>query len=258
MPDIFSRADTDSSVLRQIIEATPNAMVMVDEQGLIVLVNSETEQLFGHDRERLLTMGVEDLIPERFQSSYASLREGFLSRQDARQIGARRALFGRHASGREFPIEIGLNPMQLRGKTYVLASMIDMTERILAAAVENARQVDTLRRSILDSLPFSIVATDPDGTIVAANPAAERLLRFDRDGWSVRRSLPCARASGSQRRCGAPDPIRWRSARSTTCARTGPRSRSTRRSPSSGARPARSAGSSRWRTTSRSGARPSR
>lgn len=181
MPDLFSHDDHDSSVLRQIIEATPNAMVMVDQHGRIVLVNTQTELLFGHDRQGLLTMSVEDLIPERLRGHHTTFRDTFFDRPDTRAMGAGRDLFGRHASGREFPIEIGLNPMQILGDTYVLASIIDVTERILAQAVENARQADGLRRSILNSLPFSIIATDPDGTIVTANPAAERLLKFDPD-----------------------------------------------------------------------------
>lgn len=174
-------ADRDSSVLRQIIEATPNAMVMVDERGRITLVNSQTELLFGHGRNDLLTMRVEDLIPERFRGVHVAFRDGFFEGPDTRAMGAGRELFGRHASGREFPIEIGLNPIEIRGKTYVLASIIDVTERILAQAVESARRADGLRRSILDSLPFSIIASDPDGIIVTANPAAERLLKFDHD-----------------------------------------------------------------------------
>ncbi|WP_456697442.1 putative bifunctional diguanylate cyclase/phosphodiesterase [Aeromicrobium sp. P5_D10] len=167
--------------MRQIIEATPNAMVMVDERGRITLVNTQTELLFGHGRHDLLKMRVEDLIPERFRGVHVAFRDGFFDRPDTRSMGAGGELFGRHASGREFPIEIGLNPIQIRGKTYVLASIIDVTERILAQAVENARQADGLRRSILDSLPFSIIASDPDGTIVTANPAAERLLKFEHD-----------------------------------------------------------------------------
>ena len=69
-PDVLSAAATSSdeeSRLRLIIEATPNAMLMVDVEGRIVLVNSETERLFGYDRDQLLEMAVDDLIPERFR-----------------------------------------------------------------------------------------------------------------------------------------------------------------------------------------------
>lgn len=180
-PDIFSNAGNDSFVLRQIIEATPNAMVMVDSRGRIVLVNSQTELLFGYGRNDMLGASVEILIPERVRAMHGGYRNEFFAQPDTRSMGAGRELFGRHASGREFPIEIGLNPIEIHDDHYVLASVIDITERLVVQAAESARQADGLRRSILDSIPFSIIATDAEGMIVTANPAAERLLDFDHD-----------------------------------------------------------------------------
>ncbi|MCD9198276.1 putative bifunctional diguanylate cyclase/phosphodiesterase [Aeromicrobium wangtongii] len=171
----------DSMMLRQVIEATPNAMVMVDSRGRITLVNQQMEILFGHSRADLLEMTVERLIPDRFRERHVGFRDGFFQRPDTRSMGAGRDLFGRHASGREFPIEIGLNPILINEEHHVLASIIDISERLQIQATESARTADRLRASILASLPFSIIASEPDGTIVTANPAAERLLGFDRD-----------------------------------------------------------------------------
>lgn len=167
--------------LNHIVEAAPNAMIMINSTGNIVLVNSQTEKSFGYSRAELLSMGVEDLIPERFSHQHAGFRTDFFAAPDRREMGSGRDLFGRRKDGTEIPIEIGLNPIQIMNEQHVLASVIDISERIQVHAIESAKQEDRLRRSILDSLPFSIIASDPDGTIVTANPAAERLLGFERD-----------------------------------------------------------------------------
>ncbi|WP_299697414.1 EAL domain-containing protein [Hydrocarboniphaga sp.] len=166
--------------LRLVIEAAPNAMLMVNARGGIVLVNSQTEQLFGHTREELLALSIEALIPSRFRGRHEGYRKGFFAQPDARAMGAGRDLYGLRKDGSEVPIEIGLNPLQTEEGSFVLASVIDITERIGAEKLSRAAQADLLRQSILDSLPFSIIATDVDGRILTANPAAERLLGFGR------------------------------------------------------------------------------
>lgn len=161
--------------LRLVIEAAPNAMVMVDGQGSILLVNSQTEQLFGYGRDDLLGMNVDDLLPERFRGAHRGHRDEYAEAPARREMGVGRELFGLHKDGTEVPIEIGLNPIELDGEVFVLASIIDIRGRIDARAAEEA----ALRRSILDGIPFSIVATDATGRILNANPAAERLLGYD-------------------------------------------------------------------------------
>jgi diguanylate cyclase (GGDEF)-like protein/PAS domain S-box-containing protein len=175
--DITERKRSEERLLH-VVEAAPNAMIMVNEEGQIMLVNSQTERSFGYDRDELLTMHVEDLIPERFKPNHERYREAFFAQPDRREMGAGRELFGRRKDGTEIPIEIGLNPIQIMDEHYVLASIIDITERLVVQAAENASREDLLRRSILDSLPFCIIATDAEGTIVTANPAAENLLGY--------------------------------------------------------------------------------
>ena len=163
--------------LRLIIEAAPNAMVMIDETGRIVLVNSEAERSFGYDRDELLSMRVEQLVPAQFRDRHELDRSAYIERPDRRSMGAGRELFGLRRDGTEMPIEIGLNPIAIGEEQFVLASIIDITARLGAQALEQ----DALRRSILDSIPFSIIATDADGTIVTANPGAELLLGYRQD-----------------------------------------------------------------------------
>lgn len=111
------------------VEAAPNAMVMVDEKGHIVMVNSEAEALFGYPREELLEKNVEMLIPERAVGKHATFREEFIKNPQARAMGVGRDLFGLTKDGTEVPIEIGLNPIRMDDQIYVLAAIINITER---------------------------------------------------------------------------------------------------------------------------------
>lgn len=167
--------------LALIVEAAPNAMIMVNDRGQIVLVNSEAERSFGYTRAELLALRVEDLVPFRFRDAHHAYRHGYFATPDRRGMGVGRELFGLRRDGTEMPIEIGLNPIELDGEQFVLASVIDITERLRGQAAAEAERDDQLRRSILDSIPFSIIATDPEGRIVTANPASERLLGYRND-----------------------------------------------------------------------------
>ncbi|MET0931201.1 MAG: EAL domain-containing protein [Aeromicrobium sp.] len=179
--EIFAGPDAESVVLRQMIEATPHAMMLADDRMRIVLVNSRTEALFGHARADLFTMNLEALFPARYRMSDEDYRATFFGPEELGEPVVDSNLFGLHRDGHEFPVEVVLTRVHIAGRPHLVASVVDITERLAAAAVERERTADQLRRSILDSLPFSIIATEPDGTIVTANPAAERLLGFDHD-----------------------------------------------------------------------------
>ncbi|WP_435770833.1 PAS domain S-box protein [Nocardioides sp. SYSU DS0651] len=174
-------ASGDGKRLRLIIEAAPNAMIMVDERGRIVLVNSEAERSFGYTRDELLRMGIDELVPERARKAHRSFRDAYFADPDRRGMGVGRELFGLRKDGTELPIEIGLNPIDIDDEHFVLASIIDITERLDGQRAEASARDDVLRRSILDTIPFSILATDPAGRIVTANPAAEALRGFLRE-----------------------------------------------------------------------------
>lgn len=179
--EVFAQYDAESSVLRQIIEATPTAMVMVDETGRITLVNSRTERLFGRSRDELFSMDVSALFAERFRPSESEFRAIFLDENGVDDDEVRTDWMGLHSNGREFPVEVGLNRICIAGHPYVLASVVDISVRLEAQSVDRAQRSDQLRRSIVDSLPFTVIATDLDGTILTVNPAAEQFLGFSRD-----------------------------------------------------------------------------
>lgn len=114
---------------RLAVESAPNAMVMIDRRGQITLVNSETERCFGYDRSELIGAPVEILVPDRFRSNHPASRLAYYLDPKIRSMGAGRELFGRRKDGREFPVEIGLNPIEAPEGLFVLASVIDISHR---------------------------------------------------------------------------------------------------------------------------------
>jgi PAS domain S-box-containing protein len=114
---------------RLAIEAAPTGMLMMNEQGLIVLVNQQTERLFGYPREELLGQKIEVLVPERFRQRHPDFRRAFLGEPKARAMGGGRDLYGIRKDGVEVPIEIGLNPLSTPEGSFVLSSVVDITER---------------------------------------------------------------------------------------------------------------------------------
>jgi PAS domain S-box-containing protein len=135
---------------RLVVEAAPSAMLMVDEAGVMTLVNRQAEQLFGYPRNELLGRPVEMLIPERFRTAHPGHREGFFQKPATRPMGAGRDLFGLRSDGREVPIEIGLNPIHTEDGPSVLASIIDITERKMTAErlMNSLREKEVMLREI--------------------------------------------------------------------------------------------------------------
>ena len=115
-----------------LIEAAPNGILMIDDQGTITEVNTSVEKLFGYKRSDLLGQSVEVLVPYRQIDSHLKLRNSFLQRPEARAMGSGRDLSGRRKDGSEFPVEIGLSPIEQNGMHRVLATVIDISERKLA------------------------------------------------------------------------------------------------------------------------------
>jgi PAS domain S-box-containing protein len=127
-PEPKSPAPTER-LFRLVVESSPSGVVMVDRRGVIVLVNRETERLFGYTREELIGQSIERLVPDRFRNSHPHMRLGFLDDPQARAMGAGRDLFGVHKDGSEIPVEIGLNPIEVEEGFFVLASVIDIGPR---------------------------------------------------------------------------------------------------------------------------------
>ena len=132
--------------LRAAVESSPSGLLMTDERGLIVLVNREVERLFGYRRDELLGKPVELVVPERLRGAHRADRVGFTADPRTRAMGARRDLFGRRKDGSEVPLEVGLTSVATAEGTFLLASIVDITER-KAAEAERRHLEDELRQA---------------------------------------------------------------------------------------------------------------
>ncbi|MBR0565509.1 PAS domain S-box protein [Azoarcus sp. L1K30] len=124
-----SMPPTGEGSFRRVVEWAPTAMVMVDRKGRIVLINAQAERVFGYPRQELLGQSVEKLIPGHLSTHHPAYREGFFADPHPRPMGSGRDLYARHRDGSEFPVEIGLNPIETDDGVMVLASIVDITER---------------------------------------------------------------------------------------------------------------------------------
>ncbi len=173
---------------RGLLEAAPDAMVVVNERGEIVLLNVQAEKWFGYRRDELVGQQVRNIIPEGFAERL--IADGTRSAADAlaQQIGTGIELVGRRKNGSEFPIEIMLSPLQSAEGILVTAAIRDISVRKAAdqhlaqmeaerRVVEEAlRQSEEMYRMLLDGIrDYAIFMMDPHGQIVSWNAGAERI-----------------------------------------------------------------------------------
>lgn len=104
-------------------------MIMVDKDGVIVLVNAQVENLFGYNRDELLGKKIEELVPKRFREAHPGHRGGYFANPQVRAMGHGRDLYGLRKDGGEIPVEIALNPITTESGQFVLASVVDISRR---------------------------------------------------------------------------------------------------------------------------------
>jgi len=125
-------AGRGESIFRDLLEAAPDGLVIVNDQGQIVMVNAMAEQMFGYSRAQLLGEQVEILLPDRLAGTHSAFRGGYLTNPEPRAIGQRSPLWGRRQDGAEFPVEISLSPLETADGTVVSAYVRDVTDRLVA------------------------------------------------------------------------------------------------------------------------------
>ena len=157
---------------RLVVEAAPNAMIMVGKEGKMTLVNTQAETLFGYTRQELLGQKIEMLVPERFRNNHTGHRDGFFADPRTRAMGAGRDLFGLRKDNTEVPIEIGLNPIKTEEGTFVLASIIDITER---------KRAEERFRLVVEAAPNAMIMVGKEGKMTLVNSQTEVLFGYKRN-----------------------------------------------------------------------------
>ncbi|MGC2282733.1 MAG: PAS domain S-box protein [Candidatus Acidiferrales bacterium] len=171
--DISERKRAES-MFRNLLESAPDAMVIVNQGGLIQLVNAQAEKLFGYSREELVGKSVEILVPNRFQGSHRDLRHGYERSPRHRSIDAGLELYGRRKDGSEFPAEISLRPLETPDGILISSAIRDVTQRKQIS--ERIRLQEVRFRLLIDAVKdYAIISLDPAGLVTTWNAGAQRL-----------------------------------------------------------------------------------
>jgi PAS domain S-box-containing protein len=158
--------------LRDLLEAMPDAIVMVDSGGKIVFANSQAERVFRYAPAELVGQSIQMLLPERYRAAHKRHRGGFFAQPRTRSMGANLELYGRRRDGEEFPVEISLSPIVMDGGTMVMSAVRDITVR---------KRADEKFRDLLESAPDAMVIVNRQGLIVLANSQAVQLFGWKRE-----------------------------------------------------------------------------
>jgi PAS domain S-box-containing protein len=155
-----------------LLEAVPDALVGMDQKGVIRFVNRQTESLFGYDRDQLIGQGVETLVPESLWQIYAEHRNDYFADPRTRSSGLEVELIGRHRDGSELPINISLSSIDTGDVLLVITAVRDVTHR--QQAVRNAQHT----AAMVEYSDDAIIGMALDGRISSWNPAAERMYGY--------------------------------------------------------------------------------
>jgi PAS domain S-box-containing protein len=156
---------------RALLEAAPDAMVIVDPQGLIELVNAQAERMFGYDRTELLGREVEMLVPVLYRATHAAHRVDYLENARPRPMGLGLELFGLRKDGSQFPVEISLSPIVTDQGTLAISAIRDISDR---------KRAEAQFRALLESAPDAMVIVNTRAEIVLVNAQTERLFGYPR------------------------------------------------------------------------------
>jgi len=178
---------------RALLDAMPDALVIVDGRGRIEVANGPTQRMFGYGPGELIGQSIAILVPERFRGSHEDLVGGFMKHPRIRAVGSGIALFGRRKDATEFPVDISLSPIVTPHGPAVVAAIRDVTD--VRDADNIRRKSDRVLRSVLDSAPDAMVVVNSQGRIQIVNSRTEQLFGYTRAellGMSVDDLVPAS------------------------------------------------------------------
>lgn len=191
MPEYTQYAVLSDWLLRQLLETAPDGLVVVHEDGTILVVNSTAEQLFGYSRAELAGRPLELLLPERYRPAHVQHRRDYLAAPRRRLMGSGLELWARRKDGSEYPVDISLSPVQTDHGLLIIAAVRDATARRQAEAersrlLAQEQAVETRYRGLFEEAADAIVLVSDEGRYLEANAAATALVGYTRDEFLQR------------------------------------------------------------------------
>src|SRR6202041_1206635 len=187
----LSESKESGAKYRGLLEAAPDAMVVVNQAGAIVLLNVQAEKQFGYSRDELIGQKVKNIIPEGFAERLVADETRTAAEALAQQIGTGIELSGRRKDGSHFPIEIMLSPLSSAEGVLVTAAIRDISVR--KNAEKHLLQMEARYRGLLEAAPDAMVVVSQSGEIVLLNVQAEKQFGYSRDellGQKVKDIIP--------------------------------------------------------------------
>ncbi len=176
--------DAAEASYRDLLEAAPDPVLIVDEAGVITLVNREAERAFGYQRDDLVGQPIELLVPDQARDAHFGYRSAYLASPSRRTMGVGLDLYAQRKDGTRFPVEISLSPTIAGGRHHVIAIARDATVNRTAAAELQAahsalREQQQLLQQVIDVLPEGLIIADEAGRFVVSNDASASILGVD-------------------------------------------------------------------------------
>lgn len=176
-----------------VLDAAPTGFLLTRvDNGRIAHVNRAMLRMFGYAREQVVGQEIEFLLPARYRQQHWLLRGEYCKAPVTRSMGAGRNLFALHADGHEFPVEIGLNALELPEGTRILASVVDISERV---------RLESAFQKIVEASPDGVLIVDESSRVVMANPRLESIFGYGKDemlGMELARLIPSRYLSGHE------------------------------------------------------------
>ncbi len=161
-------------MIQIIVSKSPNTTLVIDQKSKIVFANALVKQTFGYTPDKLIGQPLSQLIPDRFKTTHHKQETAYHQKPLTRNLGTGRVLLAQHADGHEFSVEIALSPIEMKGESMVMATLVDVTARMEMA--QKLQQREAYLRILVEQAPIGIIVANMDGIITNANPYSVKLL----------------------------------------------------------------------------------